>query len=203
MMKEFLEVWGDIARNISLIVSGIGMLASVIIYLNKLKDSVDKIPGLLNQTEEITDKVKDLTSKLDENKLAEANAALELAKTNLNLCNKFIEEETAKVDEIINNIEVKEVNSDYLKSLIKIPDVYSLTLTFNSLIPDNFNNFLHPDTIKLVQYFENTGNIYLLVWKNIFVFFCGGKFYVYLFERFYCTYESHNTRTIRRSRYFG
>lgn len=67
MMKEFLEVWGDIARNISLIVSGIGMLVSVIIYLNKLKDSVDKIPGLLNQTEEITDKVKDLTSKLDEN----------------------------------------------------------------------------------------------------------------------------------------
>lgn len=80
--------------------------------------------------------------KSDENKLAEAKAALESAKKNLNLCNKFIEEETAKVDEIINNIEVKEVNSDYLKSLIKIPDVYSLTLTFNSLIPDNFNNYI-------------------------------------------------------------
>lgn len=30
-----------------------------------------------------------------------------------------------------------------IKKLIKIPDVYSLTLTFNSLLPDNFNNYLY------------------------------------------------------------
>lgn len=29
------------------------------------------------------------------------------------------------------------------RDLIKIPDVYSLTLTFSSLIPDNFNNYLY------------------------------------------------------------
>lgn len=66
-MKEFLETWGGIARNISLIVSGIGMLISVIVYLNKLKNSVEKIPGLLEQTEEITEKVKNLTRQIDRN----------------------------------------------------------------------------------------------------------------------------------------
>ncbi len=74
--------------------------------------------------------------------LSEKNAELELALNNKENAEKYLAEETAKVDEIINNIEVKEVNSDYLKSLIKIPDVYSLTLTFNSLIPDNFNNYI-------------------------------------------------------------
>ena len=66
-MREFLETWGGIARNISLIVSGIGMLVSVIVYLNKLKSSVEKIPGLLEQTEEITEKVKKLTTQIDRN----------------------------------------------------------------------------------------------------------------------------------------
>ena len=62
-MREFLETWGGIARNISLIVSGIGMLFSVIVYLNKLKSGVEKIPGLLEQTEEITEKVKTILEK--------------------------------------------------------------------------------------------------------------------------------------------
>ena len=66
-MREFLETWGGIARNISLIVSGIGMLFSVIVYLNKLKSGVEKIPGLLEQTEEITEKVKRLTTQIDRN----------------------------------------------------------------------------------------------------------------------------------------
>lgn len=34
-------------------------------------------------------------------------------------------------------------NSSIWKDLIKIPDVYSLELTFSSLIPDNFNNYLY------------------------------------------------------------
>lgn len=34
------------------------------------------------------------------------------------------------------------VTPEDLRDLIKIPDVYSLTLTFNSLLPDNFNNYL-------------------------------------------------------------
>jgi len=35
------------------------------------------------------------------------------------------------------------VTPETWKNLIKIPDVYSLTLTFSSLIPDNFNNYLY------------------------------------------------------------
>lgn len=35
------------------------------------------------------------------------------------------------------------VDAGDIKKLIKIPDVYSLTLTFNSLLPDNFNNYLY------------------------------------------------------------
>lgn len=35
------------------------------------------------------------------------------------------------------------VTPEDIKKLIKIPDVYSLTLTFNSLLPDNFNNYLY------------------------------------------------------------
>lgn len=38
---------------------------------------------------------------------------------------------------------VVSVSSETWKNLIKIPDVYSLTLTFSSLIPDNFNNYLY------------------------------------------------------------
>ena len=34
-------------------------------------------------------------------------------------------------------------SSPVWKDLIKIPDVYSLELTFSSLIPDNFNNYLY------------------------------------------------------------
>lgn len=35
------------------------------------------------------------------------------------------------------------ITVDDIKDRIKIPDVYSLTLTFQSLIPDNFNNYLY------------------------------------------------------------
>lgn len=51
-------------------------------------------------------------------------------------------EATADINAMYNE-EAVAVTSEDIKKLIKIPDVYSLTLTFNSLLPDNFNNYLY------------------------------------------------------------
>lgn len=66
---------------------------------------------------------------------------------------------TAAADEASETIDT---GSPIWRDLIKIPDVYSLTLTFSSLIPDNFNNYLYGwraanlDPIK--NYFEGNVN---------------------------------------------
>lgn len=75
-------------------------------------------------------------ANIDKNTAKSEKEMKEKRQTLANLANTQAKQE---IDAYISNVDV---TKDYIAELIKIPDVYSIELTFNSLIPDNFNNYL-------------------------------------------------------------
>lgn len=80
--------------------------------------------------------------------LANAKNYLDAAKIRFAAAEKGVKPFLIKVEnqaenDIENMISRQVSTASQIKDLIKIPDVYSLTLTFTSLLPDNFNNYLY------------------------------------------------------------
>ena len=80
--------------------------------------------------------------------LANAKADLDAAKRRFDTAEygvaPFFKNANSQANSDIKNMISRKVSSPSdIKDLIKIPDVYSLTLTFTSLLPDNFNNYLY------------------------------------------------------------
>lgn len=84
-----------------------------------------------------------------ESELPVAESEMSAAKENMEQAKEPVEKELMSTAKMQSSIEVETyaktatVTPEDIKKLIKIPDVYSLTLTFNSLLPDNFNNYLY------------------------------------------------------------
>ena len=95
---------------------------------------------------------QNLTKYISEYETALANAEAANIDGNTERTQEEMEAAKEKIKKIANDQAEEEMNkyvasskvdSTYIKDLIKIPDVYSITLTFYSLIPDNFNNYLY------------------------------------------------------------
>ena len=67
----------------------------------------------------------------------------EISLEELDAKRKMLKEYEQAYQEMNAYIQGSKVDSTYIEELIKIPDVYSIELTFTSLIPDNFNNYLY------------------------------------------------------------
>lgn len=120
---------------------------------NEAKAAYEKMPSQENQEK--------MNAAADD--LAAATTNLDNAKTELDSARIILKDKETEMDEKRAPIETalnvrnrapataevdayaaaSTVTPEDIKKLIKIPDVYSLTLTFNSLLPDNFNNYLY------------------------------------------------------------
>lgn len=67
-MLGFLGTWADAIRNVTLILTGLGMLITLIVRINKMKDGVEKIPDLIQSINDISGKVDDMTKETQRNK---------------------------------------------------------------------------------------------------------------------------------------
>lgn len=118
--------------------------------LGRAEEERDKYPKFSPKWEEAEEKCQKLRKELigktsAYNKANEAlngeNGLLKKAEQQkAALITRYKTTATAEIDAYKKSATVKR---DDIKKLIKIPDVYSLTLTFNSLLPDNFNNYLY------------------------------------------------------------
>lgn len=100
------------------------------IKLQEIDSSISNLESQINSSRNLIDSYQ---QRVDDAK--QANIDLE-SRPEFKEVSKSIGEDSVKHL-------VVDVKSETWRDLIKIPDVYSLTLTFSSLIPDNFNNYLY------------------------------------------------------------
>ena len=112
------------------------------------------------RNKEIPSQEADLKSQEDQRRsyldMTSSEMSSELTENLDNVSRDFAKKAISDASESIN------VSSSIWKDLIKIPDVYSITLTFTSLIPDNFNNYLFgwraSNLEPIENYFKGTVN---------------------------------------------
>lgn len=78
-MLDFLKTWADAIKNVTLILTGLGMLVTLIIRMNKMKDIVEKIPDLISKVDSISTKIKKITDEMEKNKTALDNISKDLS----------------------------------------------------------------------------------------------------------------------------
>ena len=111
-----------------------------------MQDEFNQKSQIFDNAKEELDKTKEDGKRLEENiestndEMAKAEEQMNDYKEKLAIAMKS--DATALIESKF-SVEASKVDSTYVKDLIKIPDVYSITLTFHSLIPDNFNNYLY------------------------------------------------------------
>ena len=79
-MLDFLKTWADAIRNVTLILTGLGMLVTLIIRMNKMKDIVEKIPDLITKVDSISSKIKKVADETENNKKALDKISKDLSK---------------------------------------------------------------------------------------------------------------------------
>ena len=113
--------------------------------LQRLKEEYDPDSPQVQEFEQnVYNPAYDAKQAADAN-VGKINDSLTEATTNMNNQRSALEAtyKATAAAEITAYKEAATVTPEDIKKLIKIPDVYSLTLTFNSLLPDNFNNYLY------------------------------------------------------------
>ena len=105
-----------------------------------------------SENKNVIDDVKDEIATLEDEQ-TEYEVAL---KNEQSLQNELIEERAKDIEPAVRESLNRQVSSpDEIRDLIKIPDVYHLELTFNSLIPDNFNTYLYGFREANLDMFKN------------------------------------------------